>query len=225
MKYLRKFATEAEYKIFAQSDAYEKPNISFVEETSSVKYEVVKGVFIQHINGILYTTAEWETNGFASEDANGVAVRNVGVDFVIAKTQASDSMAWASSNDIKIQEVGYYLQQADAVSDVFGKENTDAMVAAGVAESGAVHFCINYTFPNGKKGYLPSVGEWNIAYEFHDEVNAALALISASAIDRTTYSSSTQSDSKKIWVLTWYNGALYSYNKSGSEKVRAFTTL
>lgn len=35
---------------------------------------VPNGVYIQHINGKLYTTDEWTAKAFANDEANGVAV-------------------------------------------------------------------------------------------------------------------------------------------------------
>ena len=44
------------------------------------------GVYIQHVNGSLYTESEWTAGGYSNDSANGVAILSETVHaFVIAK--------------------------------------------------------------------------------------------------------------------------------------------
>lgn len=44
------------------------PNVVLVKEPRNILYDVMPplGVYIQHIDGSLYTTDEWTANGFAN---------------------------------------------------------------------------------------------------------------------------------------------------------------
>ena len=60
-------------------------NVSFVFEKGA-------GVYVQHVDGKLYTSEEWSNNAFANDSANGVAVLSMNdYCFVIAKNRLSAS--------------------------------------------------------------------------------------------------------------------------------------
>ena len=217
MKYLRKFATEAEYTAFLNGD-YVTPNVSLVG--GSVEYTKIIGVFIQHINGKLFTSEEWDANGYSADDANGVAVCNPSMQFVVAKDYFT--AAW-SSNTSELVEGIYTTDSAiNALTDAKGKENTMLMLATDT--SGAAYLCNAYIFPNGKKGYLPSAAEWALVKANATEVNSLVRKIGGTYITESKWTS-TQYDAGKAWGFDWYSGKASMSTKTTKLRVRPFTTL
>lgn len=220
MKYLRKFATEAEYNAYKKSPL--KSYVSLVG--SGVIYDkgMPEGVYVQHIDGKLYTTDEWTAGGFANDKANGVAVIASECAFVIAKSDIGAS-AWSSNTSNMVDGVMQTVDKPVAVTDYAGYSNTQLMLATD--SSGAGYSCANYTFPNGKKGYLPALGEWNIARNNRSAIDAAMGVIGTTIQDKY-YWSSTQYSSGRAWRLYWTGTYIEKDDKSTSAYyVRAFTTL
>ena len=217
MKYLREFETEADITI----DAY--PNVILVNDTKSVFYNYVpKGVFIQHIDGSLYSVDEWGTAGYSNDLANGVAVSTDNARFVIAKTSLG-TMSWSSNTSTLVDGILTTTDSNVAKTDFVGYENTQLMLATDTSKAG--YSCANYTFPNGDKGYLPALGEWNEAYKNKAAINAAMTAIGGDAIPTSSHWSSTQYSANRAWGLAWGIGTTSNYGKGGSYGVRAFSAL
>lgn len=220
MKHLRKFATESDLT------ATPFPNAVLIEDTKKVLYNAVPfGVYIQHIDGNLYTTEEWEANGFANEVANGVAVVTQNAKFVMAPTLIA-ATTWSSDGTTLIEGVLTTSDKTEAKSDYAGKSNTDNIALTDTG--GAAYKCKNYTFPNGAKGYLPSMGEVQTAYKNKSAINAARTLIGATALPTggsPNLWSSTQADASNAWYMSWYNGTLGTVTKAASVVCAPFTTL
>lgn len=218
MKYLRKFETEADVRMIVQ------PNVVLIGDEGRVLYnvETIKGAFIQHINGGLYSTEEWTVGGFASDEANGVAVISDNAKFVIGKTSLG-KMSWSSDTSNAVEGVMLTNVMADAKTDYAGRTNT-ALIAVDDT-SGAALACANYTFPNGLKGYLPAIGELVEANKFKADINTALTLIGGEGMTGTIWSS-TQYEAAKAWCHGWgFNGSPISYSKTAITDVRAFSAL
>ena len=234
MKYLRKFATEAEYKAFAESE-YEAPNVSLLADSGVVKYNLLLGTFIQHIDGTLYTTDKWAANGFSSELANGVAVCTPQTSFVIAKNDVPGTFAWGGY----LSDISGVLMSSDpalARQDYDGLGNTSKILAQlktsmdlnNIKGAPAAEACANFMFPNGKLGYLPAAGEWSEAYKNKEEIDEALSLIGGTALIDSTpgYKQvSTQRTNQSTWIFWWKSGSIANSNRSDSAPVRAFTTI
>lgn len=207
MKYLRKFATEAE--IFVVN----RPNVVLVGDTEKVLYNVdSSGAYIQHINGELYTTESWSAMGFANEEANGVAVIKDEHSFVISKTHLSTTK-WANVTDVLIE----------GATSVYGYDNTQAIIK--VATYGAANTCVKYAFPNGENGYLASLAEWRAAYSFKAEVDAALVLIGGDAINPTNLWTSSQNGASFAYTMKWESGTTSGAGKGNNGYPRPFAPL
>ena len=189
------------------------------------------GVYIQHINGALYTEAEWTAGGYANSDANGVALLSeTAPAFVIAKADAASYVEWGGNGET-IPDIVTTDTNASALLDFDGAGNTTKIINhltgtndGGVDGAPAAEACANYTFPSGTKGYLPALGEWKAAYDNKDEVVSAMSLIGGIAIKINAYWSSTQYGSGRSWNCNWGYGPSDSY-KNSTNYVRAFTTL
>lgn len=222
MKYLRKFETEADVDM----DMPVMPNVVLVGDTGKVIYNALNGVFIQHIDGSLYTTDEWTAKGFANDEANGVAVGNGAVAFVMAKEELSP-MAWSSNESTILKGVFTAETAIEAREDYDGVGNTTAIAKAD--SSSMAQACLSYTFPNGNKGYLPAVGELRLIYGNRTAIRSALTLIGGASLV-SYYWSSTQKDAKYVWqqyVNDTTGPDLISKSSLGlsSYGIRPFTTL
>ena len=224
MKYLRKFETASEIQSWQISGEHATPNVVLSSDTGDIQYNVPKtlGVYIQHIDGNLYTTDDWTAGGFANEVANGVAVITDNAGFVIAK-ESLGTMAWSSNTSNAVEGVMLTSDSATAKTDYAGAANT-ALIAA-IDTGKAAYSCANFTFPNGAKGYLPALGEWAEAYAHKADINAAMTLIGGSAISNDYHWSSTQYSAVRAWNLYWGNGFASYDTKDYSNSVRAFSAL
>ena len=131
-----------------------QPNVVLAADTEKVLYNVEspKGVFIQHVNGSLFTTNDWTAGGYSNDEANGVAVINDACKFVIAKVDIG-YRRWQNTATL-IEGIPTYVEEDDAETDFNGVTNTALMTDSPVQS-----YCTGYTFPNGQKGYVGAAGE------------------------------------------------------------------
>lgn len=216
--------TTAEAQTITWDDTEKEVSFAFAKDA---------GVYIQHTNGSLHTEAEWTTAGYSNDVANGVAILSVTAPaFVIAKADASSSVVkWGGYNKT-ITGIVTSTTGSIGVLDFDGEGNTQKIIeqcagytSSGVTGAPAAEACAAYTFPNGKKGYLPALGEWQVLYNNMTAVVSAMSLIGGTEIRTISYWSSTQSNETKCWRLDWTDGTLGSASKSNAYRVRAFTTL
>ena len=224
MKHLRKFNSADELLAWRMGSEHVTPNVVLTADTGSVGYNVaaMSGVFIQHIDGRLFTMAEWEEGGYGASVANGVAVIDSAAMFVIAKEQISSGMTWSSNTSTIVNGVLTSTTIATAKTDYAGEANT-ALIAA-IDTSKAAYSCANYEFPNGQKGYLPALGEWDVASKYKADIVSAMSLIEGDAIPTGYQWSSTQHSATKAWSINW-SGTALSNRKDFSVYVRAFAAL
>ena len=203
--------------------------------TTSVTCNYIERVdiYIQHIDGTLYSTDEWTVGGYANDQANGVAVVSASSSFVIAKADASSStFTWGGYK--LITDIVKTETLSKAVLDFDGKGNTQKIIeqltgytddSLGITGAPAAEACAAYTFPSGAKGYLPAFGQWQVAYNNKTAVNSAMSLIGGTAIS-TYYWSSTQASMYRAWAFNWSNDtSRYHSGKDYSTMVRAFASL
>lgn len=182
------------------------------------------GVYILHTNDKPYLLSDW--NAFPDNiNAVGVSVLTDNSRFVISPTQNS-RIAW-SNDKILVSGITTSDDRNIAKADYKGVQNTDAWIAYyGNAEDYAAGWCRNYTFKNGKKGYLGACGEWWDAYQNKAEVDACMSAISGSGLSTSIYWTSTQMHQDAAWLLQWsygdISGIIY---KDGLGLARAFCEL
>ena len=224
MKYLKYFTNESDYQTFKESEDYVLPNVSFVVETNSIGYTPKKHVvFIQHIDGNLYTPAQWTGNSFSNDLANGVAVVTDEVSFIIAKDLYSN-VKWYPSSTVSGATIT--KTESQALLDVDGYGNTEK-IAPKDTSNGMVSRCANYTFPNGAKGYLPALGELKVMCDHIDDVCSAMDIIDGSPFTATYMFSSTQYDAYNVWQIWYRDGSVTSAGKTNVNYVsfRPFTKI
>lgn len=199
-----------------------------VRNVPVVYKKISLGVFILGTDGTLYSAEKWDQ---PNSSAVGVAVLTDECKFVIAPiapTEVNDRLAWSKKGAYyKVPEVTTTTNLIAAVSDYEGVSNSSAIVSKYRADTDyAAGWCQNFSFKNGKKGYLGSCGEWKKAYDNKDEIDACMSLIGGTAI-RTDYShwTSTQYNSNGAWSLDWKNGGVGHNTKDYYFWMRAFATL
>lgn len=196
------------------------------------------GVFIEDIDGNLYTEAQWD----GSKTANGVAVITENCSFVIALNSYSDvpgsyldSALWASAqaSSLYVEGVTTTSNFNYAPQDYNGKSNTEIIISRQSStppwEYPAASYCYKYIFPNGKKGYLGAAGELIEVYMNIEAVEDALNKCGGKSLKDAGYHwTSTQYDVDRAWTVSFYNGYMspdYKNHQYNKNYVRAFTTL
>ena len=194
MKYLRKFATEAEV------GSLPMPNVVFLADTKSVKYNYIpNGIYIQHTDGTLYSVEEWGEKGYGNTVANGVALVNAKASFVIHPSASTGNKPWINPASL-VEGVVTATSVEEAKNDFAGVANTEAILAVPNANSAAAYWNSHNRFKSGEYGYIPSAGELNLIHENKAEINAAMAAIGGTSVGTYIWSS-TQASADKGWIL------------------------
>ena len=226
MKYLRKFATEADVLMTA------KPNVVLVGDTSKVIYNQYGGVYIQHIDGRLFPINKWSAEGFSNEEANGVAVLANEASFVIAKEDCSSAkFKWGGYN-VTVNNIVTSKDLSVAKLDYNGASNTNKIItrlkgyvdSQSTSGAPAAQACADYVFPNRQVGYLPSLGEWELTRDYRWDIEDALSIIGGKA-PSATYWTSTQYSATSAWRFALSNFNIGSGAKGYTHNVRAFAPL
>lgn len=185
------------------------------------------GIYILGIDNILYKDYEWSQ---PNENAVGIAVidsRHPNGGFVIAKENKND-LSWSKDGvyDL-VSGVTTTTDSSTAKVDYKGIENTNAIVNHfGDSTDYSAGYCNNYTFPNGQKGYLGALGEWQIAYENKSEVDTCLALISPTCSMEDMYvATSTQNSQNSSWTRSWKDSSVIAVGKHSIDKAHPFSEL
>ena len=180
------------------------------------------GVYILHTNGTLYTREQWKTS--YNQDAVGVALVSDNCKFIIGKT-AKENLEWGGYGTI-INNIETGTNISDVDGDYNGKDNTDKIISQlGDGNSPAACYCKNFTFPDGKKGYLGSMGEWRNAYYNKLEIDDCMVIIGGSKINDAYHWTSSQANSEGAWGFDWGKGNTVISDKDGWFEVRPFAPL
>ena len=164
------------------------------------------GVYIEGLDGKAYTVDKWQSGN----TANSVIVASGDVKFRIALTQPSN-MAIGSYTDPLEKYMTAISDRTAAKADYNGSGNTANIMKLRSSTAYAAGYCNAFTFPNGKtKGFLPSLGQLNLAYQNKAAVDAALSKCGGTAMIGEYYWSSTfwgvDGDGRICWRLYWSSG-------------------
>lgn len=156
------------------------------------------GVFIIDTNDNLINKDSWSSA--MQETTVGVALITEKVAIVIP-TGIHSGLSWSKTEQL----VGGVTTTTDitvAETDYKGKANTEAIVKALGQNAPAAYYCSNYTFKNGKKGYLMAAGESKEIFVNIREISELLDYISRDTINIISgYKvwTSTQNDNSTAW--------------------------
>lgn len=204
-------------KTIKSAAAVNSVTIDYVEKTD---------IYIQHIDGTLYTTDEWTTGGYANDQANGVAVVCASTSFVIAK-ESLGKMAWSTSG-LDVTDIVSSSTSSVAFLDFDGEGNTNKIISQGIERgvtTPAATACANYTFANSKKGYLGAIGQWKIIKDNMSIIKTTINLIGGTSVDVWCWSS-TEYNSSQVWA-NGQSTQISGYSKTRSDwcSVIPFTSL
>lgn len=199
MKYLRNFDTTNEFMNYTGSGLMDRPNVTLVKETEQIYYsnKFPTGVYIQHVNGALFTNEEWSEKGYDSSMVNGIAVIDNAAQFVMSKIVSNS--AWSSDTTNNVEGLAT-PDSTNARLDYNGYSNTQLILKTDT--SGAAYKCSNYTFPNKLKGYLPSAGELAIAYKYKNTIDDIRTSLGLSKFPLRLWTS-TQSSADSAYHQEW----------------------
>ena len=187
--------------------------------------EIKRGIFILDTDGNLVKRADWNTGN--NSKAVGVAVLSDNCKFVISPSENSSNISWGGYGTT-ISNIVTTTDAATAKKDYLGSGNTDKIIAQlGSGNAPAAYNCrALLMFPDGRKGYLGSLGEWQEAYNNKSEIDQCMSLIGGTAINTSYYHwTSTQYSSNYSWILRWSDGSVDYGNKNDTNRVRAFAAL
>ncbi len=161
----------------------------------------------------LCSLKNWDTAN--NSKAVGVYVGTENNKFVMAPTYNSSGAIWGDTG-LVISGIVTSEGVTEAQKDYAGELNTDKIIAQlGIDVAQAAKYCRNYTFKNGKKGYLWSAGEAMDACANQEAINVAMDKI-GSIYMAQNYWTSTQANASKAWKCDAYNFKIfqdYKYNE------------
>lgn len=215
---LRVFNTLAEYEAEKEALTLATPNVSLIKNPYQVKYlqnNPPIGVGIAAlVDGVrqFFTYAQWDALT-VKPTVIGVYVKTPDAGFIIHPTAASNQK-WSNNTTVVVPGVTTTTNQAQALLDFNGKDNTDAVLAA--VEAGTIEDAPAFTwvrqqvFADGSTPYLWAAGELNIFLNNADAINQCLTLVGGTTINKgSNIWSSTQYAAVSAWH--WYS-TLWSIN-------------
>lgn len=169
------------------------------------------GCFILDKDDNLIDGSLWDP---ATGNAVGVALITEKVAIVIATGRHTDGLAWSTESQL-VEGVVATTDITEAFKDYNGKANTEVIVRALGTKAPSAYYCYNYTFKNGKKGYLMSAGEAREIYTNAKTIANLLSTINPSTsnlMEGDEFMTSTQYDDSWFWCVR--NGSANQLPKS-----------
>lgn len=118
-----------------------------------------KGIYIQHVDGGLYTKENWSNKGYSNDLCNGIALVDK-VCFVIA-TEYIGTFSWGKDGrvDNVFAQNSSYMETVK--KDYWGRENQNAYLEYDTSNTNyAFNKANSYLFKNGQNGYVGGAGEF-----------------------------------------------------------------
>lgn len=160
------------------------------------------GVFFLDKNNNFINMDSWDNN---KDTVVGVALITEKVAIVIPP-ELHTGLCWSKTNQL-VGGVTITTDITVAETDYKGKANTEAIVKALGQNAPAAYYCSNYTFKNGKKGYLMAAGESKEIFVNIREISGLLDYINTETINLD--------NGRKVWTSTqndnlaaWYNDGI-----------------
>lgn len=197
---------------------------------STFQYAEQCNLYIQHIDGTLYTKEQWTENAFSNDKANGVAVvRPISNSFIVAKNRSNEKYAWGGYY-MQVSGVATYWEKAEALLDNNGESNTDNMIERlkdytdedhKITGAPAAEACRAFIFPDGKtKGYLGGAGEYAAIFNNKSAISDLSVLIGGDNIEDYDIYSSVQTSTQKSMDKNWYYHVSYA-----AENVEKYSSI
>lgn len=118
-----------------------------------------KGIYIQHVDGGLYTKENWSNKGYSNDLCNGIALVDK-VCFVIA-TEYIGTFRWGKNGEIDNIFAQDSSHMGTIKKDYWGRENQNAYLEYDTSNTDyAFNKANSYLFKNGQNGYVGGAGEF-----------------------------------------------------------------
>lgn len=146
--------------MYMKPKALEFTTMPLNERTVVLEYKALEtGVFVIDKNDKFYKTAdEFKSAGTSTNDVIGALIVTDKVAIIIAN-YVSDTVEWGPAVGVLVNGCTISSNTYSALEDFSGAANTAAIIKAGCPSNTAASICYNYTFKNGRRGYLMSAGE------------------------------------------------------------------
>ena len=199
------------------------PSPLYNREVTFTYSALVPGVFIVDTNDNLINKDSWSPT--MQQTTVGVALITKKVAIVIS-TGITSNLCWSKTDQL-VRGVTTTTDSTVAATDYKGKANTEAIVKALGQNAQAAYYCSNYTFKNGKKGYLMAAGEAREIYLNIEKISESLDYIGQDSINLSreyNVLTSTQYDNSIAW-MSEISGCTETGKNSNSEYVVPICSL
>lgn len=190
--------------MYMKPKALEFTTMPLNERTVVLEYKALEtGVFVIDKNDKFYKTAdEFKSAGTSTNDVIGALIVTDKVAIIVAN-YVSDAVEWGPAVGVLVNGCTISSDTYSALEDFSGAANTAAIIKAGCPSNTAASICYNYTFKNGRRGYLMSAGE---ATAIQTVISSIWQLFKAIGLDYSFTNSeerwtSTQTSGTHAWSL------------------------
>lgn len=190
--------------MYMKPKALEFTTMPLNERTVVLEYKALEtGVFVIDKNDKFYKTAdEFKSAGTSTNDVIGALIVTDKVAIIVAN-YVSDAVVWGPAVGVLVNGCTISSDTGSALKDFSGAANTAAIIKAGCPSNTAASICYNYTFKNGRRGYLMSAGE---ASAIQTVISSIWQLFKAIGLDFSFINSgerwtSTQVSGRQAWSL------------------------
>ena len=188
---------------------------------------VTLGVYIYDTDGHFILPDNWDSTN--NSKAVGVYVGTENSQFIIAPTYENNTRNWGAYGTVS----GIITSDDSVIAkkDYAGEANTNKIIAQlGSGHVPAAESCRNYTFKNGKKGYLWSLGEACEVYNNRIAIDKAMIKIGGYSIysEKEEFWTSTQISGSQAWAIDLSGISNYYQNyrdKYSGRYVRAVCSI
>lgn len=179
-------------------------------------YSRSPGVYIQHVDGSLYTGDEWTAEGFANDVGNSIVIISSEAQFGLPMFNLSfGGGVWSTVTNQKLTSSSIN-NISDALNDYNAYKYNNEIIMSMVS-CPAVSACINYTFPDGSNGAMPTAAHCSL---INSNINKIEEINEALGINFYNWNCWTCSEINESSVYYWAGGTTFnSTNKNTSNRI------
>lgn len=178
------------------------------------------------IGDFVYGDKTWSTELDGTKTCVGVITDVRSKDFDFIGLENLTAGFWTNTLGT-ISDVVTETNESLAMCDFAGKTNSQSIILTKPTESTVAQQCAAYSTEGfgANSWYLPSCGQWNVAYLNRVKIDASInTTIGSDPLSSGSYWTSTQYNSNDAWIFGWVNGTKRGTTKSTSYTVRPFCT-